>query len=752
MFRLAVESVSRRTGRSAPAAAAYRSGELILNNRTGRKHDFRRRRGVEEDGVFIMHPDGCEWANDRATLWNAAEVAENRKDAKVAREVIVALPWVLNRAQRRALCRRLGQFIVDRFGVAVDIALHEPSKHGDQRNWHAHLLLTTRLVGPAGLGAKTRQLDVSSTASIEIENLRATWEKFVNEALEQAGSADRVSHLSHARRGDGLLPQVTLGVAATAMERRGYPTEKGDRNREIAAFNSDTLAHQEAEVRFQALVKQVERRARAGRDSGSAGVIHTRNPVSPVRKSRRNFDSSVLAHSRQPAALIRNSRWLTENAVPVSPAGPSFSDRRAASDRRMASARLALRIVDLMPPPRSNAIAQALAELEMQAEASPEALVGSVRSAWGSDGPVQLRYDVAGDLAPVTRVLIRLRQLGLKIPPEERQGTQRICRVPTDDLVAAFARSSLDDREDFLQLLREAGLASRAEAARYDSQQAQAERTAVAAAVRAALRVRDPHLPVAGVFAWQAGPSRELVDDLQRIRPECFLGSALGPPSGPQLYTIRLKPLTELVLSPNTQAEAWITRLRRASDDDEEQFARRKASTAAPRRTVEEVPGHPAAKVYLPEKAATQPAAGARPPALGPGLPTPAIPPAPVDTQKPQGTSGEASARPTSATVLEQLAGEGGTFAQWAASWCRAVIDKNGPETSARRTAWELSFGAEKVASAIRIISMWAKTSAAEVTKWAFSEEKLPAAELAKLNRMRRIAAQKQKQPDGRGR
>jgi hypothetical protein len=106
----------------------------------------------------------------------------------------------------------------------------------------------------------------------------------------------------------------------------------------------------------------------------------------------------------------------------------------------------------------------------------------------------------------------------------------------------------------------------------------------------------------------------------------------------------------------------------------------------------------------------------------------------------------EQAPRDFGATVPKQLAAEGGTFVQWAASWRRAVIHNNGPEIAARRTAWEVSFGVQKVARAIRTISEWAKTDAAEVSKWALSVDKLPATELTKLHQVR------QKKRDGLGR
>ncbi len=218
-YHLSVKSVSRATGRSAPAAAAYRTATRIENQRDGLVHDYTRRGGVED--AFLVVPKNAAWAEDRSALWNAAETAEKRKDAKVAREYELALPHELNPAQRRALARGFAQEVVKRFGVAADIAIHAPHPEGDQRNWHAHVLTTTRTVTAEGMGAKTRELDVIQTASPAVETLRALWAQRVNQALERAQVAERVDHRSLDRQGQGhLVATQHLGPAASGMERR----------------------------------------------------------------------------------------------------------------------------------------------------------------------------------------------------------------------------------------------------------------------------------------------------------------------------------------------------------------------------------------------------------------------------------------------------------------------------------------------------------------------------------------------------
>ncbi|OUI89447.1 conjugal transfer protein TraA, partial [Acetobacter persici] len=170
IYHLSVKSISRSAGRSVVAAAAYRAGQELTDERQGLTHDYTRKQGVE--AAFIVAPDGADWAQDRNALWNAAEAAERRKDAKTGREYELALPAELDAGARKQLARDFAAELVERYGVVADVAIHGPGREGDNRNHHAHILTTTRTAGEDGLGAKTRVLDVASTASAEIEHMR----------------------------------------------------------------------------------------------------------------------------------------------------------------------------------------------------------------------------------------------------------------------------------------------------------------------------------------------------------------------------------------------------------------------------------------------------------------------------------------------------------------------------------------------------------------------------------------------------
>ena len=221
MFRISIESIKRSAGRQATAAAAYCAGERIRDERTGTVHNHSRRNDVTHAEIFLPSRFGespMEWARDRASLWNAAEAAEKRHDSRVAREFQVALPSELSATQRLALARSFARELSDRYSTAVDLAIHDPKADGDPRNFHAHLLTTTREVTPTGLGAKAG-LDMGTLerakrgmpdGSEEYTAVRERWAALMNEALRDANIEARVDHRRLAAQGIDRQPVVHI--------------------------------------------------------------------------------------------------------------------------------------------------------------------------------------------------------------------------------------------------------------------------------------------------------------------------------------------------------------------------------------------------------------------------------------------------------------------------------------------------------------------------------------------------------------
>jgi ATP-dependent exoDNAse (exonuclease V) alpha subunit len=233
IYRLSAQLVKRSGGRSVTAAAAYRAGVKIADERTGLVFDFRRRRGVVHAEI-ITPSHAPAWTRDRARLWNAVETVEKRKDAQLARELQLALPHELTDRQRLELTRQFvrEEFVVAR-GMIADFAVHRPDKRGDYRNHHVHVLLTTRVISANGFGQKDREWnDVSM-----LEGWRAAWSDAVNRALALHGHAARVDHRSYAEQGINREPEPKVGPIATVMERRGRPSHAGADRRAVQARN-----------------------------------------------------------------------------------------------------------------------------------------------------------------------------------------------------------------------------------------------------------------------------------------------------------------------------------------------------------------------------------------------------------------------------------------------------------------------------------------------------------------------------------
>jgi ATP-dependent exoDNAse (exonuclease V) alpha subunit len=240
IYHLSVKPISRAGGRSATAAAAYRSGELVHDLTSDEVFDYTRKRGVEHSEIVLPTAAAradINWARDRQALWNAAEIAEVRKDARVAREYEVALPHELKPGQRVELVRAFSAELANRYGVAVDFSIHAPHRSGDERNHHAHIMTTTREVTATGLGPKAaiewsdtdRRKKGLEPAKTEVKAIRERWAALTNEHLLERGIGARVDHRSLQEQGIDREPQSHLGPAVSGMERRGMETEVGKR-------------------------------------------------------------------------------------------------------------------------------------------------------------------------------------------------------------------------------------------------------------------------------------------------------------------------------------------------------------------------------------------------------------------------------------------------------------------------------------------------------------------------------------------
>jgi ATP-dependent exoDNAse (exonuclease V) alpha subunit len=259
VYFLNMKTFGRANGSSAASAVAYRAGERIRDERTGKVYDHSDRQDVMHKEIVLPSKFASEemsWARDRANLWNAAESAETRKNARVAREYLVALPAELSGRQHIGLVRGFSKELSDRYGFAVDFAIHAPRDFpgSDPRNFHAHLLATTREVNIEGLGPKTaldmndgkrRKLGLEPVI-YELLHVRARWATLANESLREAHSTARIDHRSLEAQGIDREPRPQIPRVAFEMERHGYQSIVADRIRE--AYQARLLTRLEKSI------------------------------------------------------------------------------------------------------------------------------------------------------------------------------------------------------------------------------------------------------------------------------------------------------------------------------------------------------------------------------------------------------------------------------------------------------------------------------------------------------------------------
>ncbi|MEQ1552356.1 Ti-type conjugative transfer relaxase TraA [Sphingorhabdus sp.] len=236
IFHLSVKVISRASGRSAVAAAAYRGAERLHDERLDRDHDFTNKDGVVHSEI-LLPKDAPEHLADREKLWNAVEAAEKRKDAQLSREVEFAIPREMNKGQGIALAR---DFVKTEFvdkGMIADLNVHWDIGKDGLAKPHAHVMLTMREVGKDGFGAKVREWNKAEL----VEQWRERWAEHVNQRLAKLDIDARVDHRSLDAQGIKLEPQDKIGPAASRMGARGLEAERIEEHRAVAQRNGERI-------------------------------------------------------------------------------------------------------------------------------------------------------------------------------------------------------------------------------------------------------------------------------------------------------------------------------------------------------------------------------------------------------------------------------------------------------------------------------------------------------------------------------
>ncbi len=241
IFHFSAKVIGRAAGRSAVAAAAYRAGERLHDERLDRDHDFRAKSGVEHSEIMLPEGAPGQW-RDRETLWNAVEASELRKDAQLAREVEFAIPREMTQAQGIELAHDFaGQEFVER-GMVADLNVHWDIGADGMAKPHAHVMLSMREIvidkdGEAGFGAKVRDWNRTEL----VEQWRERWADHVNARLAELDIDARIDHRSLQAQGIDLEPQDKIGPAASRMGERGLESERIEDHRAVAQRNGERI-------------------------------------------------------------------------------------------------------------------------------------------------------------------------------------------------------------------------------------------------------------------------------------------------------------------------------------------------------------------------------------------------------------------------------------------------------------------------------------------------------------------------------
>jgi Ti-type conjugative transfer relaxase TraA len=241
IYHLHVKVIGRKSGSSAVASAAYRSGSRLRDERLDRSHDFSAKRGVVHSEVLLPENVPAVW-KDRERLWNDVEAFEVRKDAQLAREVEFAIPRELTQAQGIELARDFARAEFVGLGMIADLNVHWDVGEDGMPKPHAHVMLTMRAVDENGFGPKVRDWNRTEM----VERWRERWAELANERLAELDIDARIDHRSLEAQGIALEPQNQIGAPAHRIEDRGIEGERieADRaeiHREIARGNGERI-------------------------------------------------------------------------------------------------------------------------------------------------------------------------------------------------------------------------------------------------------------------------------------------------------------------------------------------------------------------------------------------------------------------------------------------------------------------------------------------------------------------------------
>lgn len=276
IYHFSLQIAKRNNGkRSLIAMAAYRSGERLYSE-LYEKENFYGHRLVKPD-AFILKPDYVPSEfSDREYLWNKMELAETSPNARLCREVNIALPVELSNEDQKELVMSYVQKMFVSKGMIADVAIHRD----DCNNPHAHIMLTMRKVDEKGqISNKQKRIPVldehgkqvynekghRKTVSIKTTDwdkkellleARKEWANMTNKLLRERGIDEQITEKSHKELGKKELPTIHEGVLSRKLEERGIVTNQVQHNQLVREHNQSVQKLNDLEEKKELLIDQ----------------------------------------------------------------------------------------------------------------------------------------------------------------------------------------------------------------------------------------------------------------------------------------------------------------------------------------------------------------------------------------------------------------------------------------------------------------------------------------------------------------
>ena len=402
IFIASTKSISRSSGQSAVASASYRAGLVLDDIRYGKTHDYSKKLGVLSADIIL--PSSLVDAKatiDRAELWNKAELAENRKDARVAREWLVNLPYELTEQERKELAHKFAQELADRYGTIADCAIHQPTQReidrgADPRNYHAHIMFTTRCAelddnneiiltdkATIELSDKKRRSLGLERVNVEIKEVRQLWEQIVNDKLAER-NLSLIDSRSYADQGKDIEPQIKMGSVATKLERDKYESELEKAEQAVEKCEVYEIDETPATIRGEINAMIAERNALVLQASNRI-IVEKRDLDERLERAERHID-------RADQRIGLSERWINSNSKRASRSEQDIEWARKRCEN------LPKRIDDTTQ--RINGTAQANDKLTQRIDDTKQAIEGVTEAIGKSDIEINAAAERSARPAP----------------------------------------------------------------------------------------------------------------------------------------------------------------------------------------------------------------------------------------------------------------------------------------------------------------------------------------------------------------